>query len=136
MVIRAGVTAGWATVSRRSFRSGVRNKITTIASVLEGVIKSNPVTSQVLASPHRRLHTQYDLPDFVSESSSEVVGCIGATGNGRVQDNNSVQFWSSSIRIWEGGVSQKSVTFASGEADVISVVGAEGCEDGFPYSAV
>jgi len=41
----AGVTTGWAAISGFSFGGGIIYKITRGTSVLEGVIKPDPVTS-------------------------------------------------------------------------------------------
>jgi len=47
-----------------------------------------------------------NLPDFVSEGSSKVVRSLGATREGREQNDNTVHFWSIGIGIREGGESK------------------------------
>jgi hypothetical protein len=59
-----------------------------------------------------------DLPGFVSESPSEVVGCFGATGKGRVHYDNTIQFGGTTIPPREGGVPQKSIIGTGDGADV------------------
>jgi len=48
-IASAAVTADWATKSWLRLRGGISNEVTTVAPILEGVIKSHPVTSQALA---------------------------------------------------------------------------------------
>ena len=59
-----------------------------------------------------------NLPSFVSESPSKVVGSSSATREGRIKYNNTVLFRSISIPNWEGGESRKSSIITGSETDV------------------
>ena len=69
----------------------------------------------------------------MSKGPSKVEGGLRATGEGRVQDNNTIQLGSISIVIWEGGESKK---LTIGEADVVSVLAIERREEGCPHPTV
>ena len=55
-----------------------------------------------------------DLPRFVSKSPSEVVGGFGAVGEGRVQNDDTIQLGSTGIVVWEGSISKKATIGEAG----------------------
>jgi len=57
----------------------------------------------------------------VGESPALVVWGLRATRNGRVKDDDTVVLGAAGVRRWEGGVSQKSVSCTTSEADTVDV---------------
>ena len=113
-IASAGVATRWATVRGLSFGGCIVNKIARGTSILEGVIKSDPVTSQVV-SPTSLNAARHDLPNFMSKGPSKVEGGLGAAGERRVQNDNTIHIGIISVISWEGGISKK---VNKGEADV------------------
>ena len=120
---RAGITSGRTPESRRSLWGGIVDLIArAFAAILEGVIQTDPVTSLM----GEGLISRTDVREWAGARKNQlkthptqVKRNLGATGNGGIEDNNTVVLWVAGVVERESSVSEKSFPRISSRCDVL-----------------